>query len=294
MSAFSFEGPRRQDLLDVALRQLKAKGAEDPVWESQTLLARCLGLQRLELLSAKDVSVAPEDRLKFSDWLQRYVAGEPLAYLENKAGFYGREFLVDSRVLVPRADSECVIELGMEWMASRGAGTLVDVGTGSGCLLHTILLDHPSWSGVGVDFSRDALQVAEANRKGFGLEKRCSLIQASWLVPIQKQSVDLIISNPPYIVDGEELGDGVKEFEPHLALFAPGNRAMEPYDILIEQAMHCLLPAGALLFEVGAGREPEVRALAEKAGFRHLETRKDLGGVERGILLEKTSLRDEV
>lgn len=287
MSGFSFGGSRRQDLLDAALRQLQTRGAEDPVWESQTLLARCLGLERLAVVADRSAEVDPQGIAKFTDWLKRYLAGEPLAYLEGKVGFFGHEFQVDSRVLVPRADSECVVEAGLQWMASREPGTLVDVGTGSGCLLLTLLMESPEWRGVGIDYSAEALQVADANRQALGLGDRCSLIQGSWLHPVLESKVDFVVSNPPYIVRGEELGPGVQEFEPHLALFAPGNDPMEPYKILLGQASTCLKPDGALLFEVGAGRSAEVRALANHTGFRHLETRTDLGGVERGILLGK-------
>lgn len=285
MSAFSFEGSRRQDLLDAALRQLRSKDVEDPVWESQTLLARCLGLERLAVIADRNAEVAPTEIAKFQDWLQRYLAGEPLAYLEGKVGFFGREFQVDSRVLVPRADSECIIELACAWMASRKPGTLVDVGTGSGCLLLSLLMENPTWQGIGMDYSAEALQVANANRHAHGLTDRCSMVQGSWLHPVIESKLDLVLSNPPYIVQGEELGSGVAEYEPHLALFAPNNDPMEPYKVLLEQASTCLKQDGALLFEVGAGRSVEVRALAEKRGFQHIETRADLGGVERGVLL---------
>ncbi|MDA0666214.1 MAG: peptide chain release factor N(5)-glutamine methyltransferase [Planctomycetota bacterium] len=287
MSVFSFKGSRRQDLLDAALRQLQAKKAEDPVWESQTLLARCLGLERLAVVADRSAEVASEEITKFADWLRRYLADEPLAYLEGKVGFFGHEFQVDSRVLVPRADSECVVEAGLQWMASREPGMLVDVGTGSGCLLLTLLLENPAWRGLGIDYSAEALQVANANRHALGLAERCSLMQGSWLHPVLESKVDFVVSNPPYIVSGEELGPGVKEFEPHLALFAPGNDPMEPYKILLGQASTCLKAEGALLFEVGAGRSAEVRSLANQDGFLHIETRTDLGGVERGVLLGK-------
>lgn len=287
MKSFSFEGSRRQNLLDAALRQLQAGTSEDPIWESQTLLARCLGLERLEILADKNAEVSQEDATKFADWLERYVAGEPLAYLEGRVGFFGREFLVDSRVLVPRADSECVVEAGSDWMASRKPGTIIDVGTGSGCLLLSLLAENPGWKGLGIDLSEKALQVAEANRQSLGLVDRCSLIQGSWLHSALNSQYDLVVSNPPYIVQGEELGVGVLEFEPHLALFTANDDAMEPYRILSQQASTCLKPGGALLFEVGAGRAAEVRDLASQEGFQHLETRTDLGGVERGVLLKK-------
>lgn len=287
MSLSSHEGSRRQDLLGAALRQLQAADFPDPNWESQTLLARCLGLERLALLRDPEAQVAAPDAERFADWLQRYLAGEPLAYLEGTVGFYGREFQVDARVLVPRADSECVVEACFEIMAHTESGHMVDVGTGSGCLLWTILCERPQWRGLGIDASAAALQVAEANRQALGLQPRGALMHGSWLDPVRPGAgLDLVLSNPPYIVEGETLGPGVAEFEPHQALFTPGMDALEPYAILIQQATTRLKPGGHIVFEVGAGRAEAVAQKGQDFGFRLVGVRKDLGGVERAVILE--------
>lgn len=287
MNSSSHEGSRRQDLLGAALRQLQAAGFPDPAWESQTLLARCLGVERLALLRDPEQSVEATQAAKFQDWLTRYLAGEPLAYLEGSVGFYGREFQVDARVLVPRADSEAVIEVCLEIMADTPRGHLVDIGIGSGCLAWTLLAERPGWQGIGVDASAEALQVAEANRRALGLEDRASLTHGTWLDPIRPgTALDLILSNPPYIVRGEELGPGVAEYEPHQALFTAGEDALEPYRILTQQATTRLKPGGHLVFEVGAGRAAAVAQEGRDFGFRLVGVRKDLGGVERAVILE--------
>jgi release factor glutamine methyltransferase len=288
VSSRAFEGPRRQDLLDAALRRLKARQVADPVWESQILLARCLGVERLELLRDPSVEVEEVLRERFADWLQRYLDGEPLAYLEGVVGFFGRMFQVDSRVLVPRADSECVVEACLDWAAHQEPGCLVDIGTGSGCLLLTLLAELPEWRGVGIDYSEAALQVAGVNRIALGLQDRCSLLQGSWLSPMAPaEGLALVLSNPPYVVPGEELGPGVVEHEPHLALFTPEGDAMGPYRTILDQADGCLRKDGALVFEVGAQRAKQVAQMGQSGGFRHLETRCDLGGVERAVVLER-------
>ena len=287
MSGSSFEGSRRQDLLGAALRQLKAASFPDPQWESQTLLARCLGLERLALLRDPENEVPQEQRDRFADWLRRYLSGEPLAYLEGTVGFFGREFQVDARVLVPRADSEVVVEACLEVMGSDSTGNLVDVGTGSGCLLWSLLAERPGWQGIGIDASADALAVAEANRQALQLQERGALIHGSWLAPIQPDAkLDLIVSNPPYIVHGEELGPGVAEFEPHQALFTSSADATEPYRILAQQASTRLKPGGRIVFEVGAGRAATVAQEGRDFGFRFVGVRKDLGGIERAVILE--------
>lgn len=251
------------------------------------MLARCLGLQRLDLLRDPQAVVAPDQVARFEDWLQRYLAGEPLAYLEGTVGFYGREFQVDARVLVPRADSESIVEACLEVMQGHEGGCMVDVGTGSGCLLWTLLAERPSWQGIGVDSSAEALQVAEANRQSLGLQQQGSLLQGSWLDPIPAgATLDLVLSNPPYIVYGEELGPGVAEFEPHQALFTPNTDALEPYVAIIQQAITSLKPGGHLVFEVGAGRAAAVAQEGKDFGFRLVGVRKDLGGVERAVIFQ--------
>lgn len=287
MNSSSHEGSRRQDLLGAALRQLQAAGFPDPAWESQTLLARCLGLERLDLLRDQEAEVLPRDGKRFQDWLQRYLAGEPFAYLEGCVGFYGREFQVDPRVLVPRADSEALVEACLRCMPEGSRGKVVDVGTGSGCLLWTLLAERPEWRGLGVDASPDALAVAEANRQSLGLTDRGALVQGSWLESVPEDpDWDLILSNPPYIVPGEELGPGVAEYEPEMALFVPTADALGPYRAIIAQAATRLKPGGNLIFEVGAGRAQEVAEEGKAGGFRLVGVRKDLGGIERAVTLE--------
>lgn len=293
MSRPTEEGPRREEILDAALRRLQAAGVPDPVWESQTLIARCLGMERLELLTEPAERLSMEQRDRCQDWLARYASGEPMAYLEGEIGFYGRTFQVDPRVLIPRSDSESVIQACLDWAKEAPAGRLIDVGTGSGCLLLTLLAELPGWRGLGVDLSPEALTVAQRNRVLLGLEERAQLLQGSWLEPVPSGNLyDLIVSNPPYVVPGEVLGPGVLEHEPHLALFTPGSDALEPYLRIQESAEALLRPGGALVFEVGAGRAPAVAALGGRPGWCHRETLTDLGGVERAVVLVWGSTSD--
>jgi release factor glutamine methyltransferase len=283
---FHFEGPRRQDLFDAALRVLSQGKFEDPPWLARHLLSRCLGITRAALQLEPQLEVTDTEQQRFADWLQRFCAGEPLAYLEGSCGFYGREFQVDARVLVPRPDSESLIEAALDHLPTDQTLYIADVGAGSGCLLLTLLAELPEATGVAVDLSVEALQVTEQNRDALQLQERCELLQGSWLSPIAAEpKLDLVISNPPYIEPGEELGPGVAEFEPHMALFTEAGAALDPYLAILNQAKPRLKRGGLLIFEVGAGRDEAVREAAIAAGFRWIETRKDLGGVPRAVVL---------
>ncbi|MDP7063373.1 MAG: peptide chain release factor N(5)-glutamine methyltransferase [Planctomycetota bacterium] len=288
MNQIHFEGPRRQDLFDAALRVLRAGDFEDPPWLANHLLSRCLDIPRAALLLDMQQDVVPREMERFAEWLGRFTAGEPLAYLEGSCGFYGRDFQVDARVLVPRADSESLIEAALDHLPADQPLWLVDVGIGSGCLLLTLLSELPMALGVGVDLSAEALQVALRNRGLLELQSRCGLLQGSWLAPIARdQPLDLVISNPPYIEPGEELGRGVAEFEPHLALFTDVGAALAPYRAILAQAQQRLKPSGWLILEVGAGRAEQVQGAGQEAGFDWIETREDLGGVPRAVVLRK-------
>jgi len=282
-----FEGPRRDYLLDAALRVLTSIHSEDPAWWARELLCRCLGLTRVALQLAPKAPVSASEQQRFTAWLQRFAAGEPLAYLEGSCGFYGREFAVDARVLVPRPDSESLIEAALALLDPLQALTIADVGLGSGCLLLTLLAELPHAQGIGIDLSASALEVASQNREALGLTERCQLLQGSWLAPLAAAgNLDLIISNPPYIAPGEEMGAGVEQYEPHLALFTAANDPLGPYLAILERASGCLRPGGWLIFEVGAGRAEKVQEAAIQAGFRWVETRADLGGVPRAVVLQ--------
>lgn len=288
MNQIHFEGPRRQDLFDAALRVLTAADFEDPPWLARHLLSRCLGTTRAALQMDLQQEVPAGDQQRFADWVQRFAAGEPLAYLEGSCGFYGREFQVDARVLVPRADSECLIEAALEHLPHDRELRIADVGVGSGCLLLTLLAELPQALGTGVDLSPDALQVTAQNRDALQLSDRCELLQGSWLGPlVGEQTFDVVISNPPYIEPGEELGPGVAEYEPPMALFTEPGAALEPYSAILKQAQDLLKPGGWLIFEVGAGRDEAVKQAGMAAGFHWLETRKDLGGVPRAVVLRQ-------
>lgn len=279
----------RKTLLRAASIQFRQMEVSDPDFHAELLLLRCLAITKTELVADREAEVLPQDAARYRDWIARFAHGEPLAYLEGIVGFRNLELRVDSRVLVPRPDSEVVVEAALVELEKFDAPQLIDVGTGSGCLLLALLDECASATGLGIDLSVEALEVAESNATLTGLGARARFQHSSWLSDIPPNSVDLVISNPPYIHPAEELGPGVAEYEPHLALFTPDDDPLFAYRAILEQARIVLRPACSVVFEVGAGRAAEVAALGVQLGYVHSYTLSDLGGIERAVVLNRTA-----
>ena len=268
----------------LAKQTLLAAGIADAAFLAEILGCRARKCSRSQLLAeAQGLPWSSVEIHSFRKELDRVVTGEPLAYLEGQVGFYGREFGVTPDVLIPRADSETLVDLCLERAGQYEGMRVLDLGTGSGCLLLSLLAERPSWQGLGVDCSRPALLVAEKNALSLGLQERASFVLGDWATDLSSPGFDLIVANPPYVVPGETLGVGVEEFEPGLALFTPEGSPMQPYELILRDAVRVLRPGGAIAFEVGAGRASAVADLCRRAGFHVAEIREDLGGIPRAV-----------
>lgn len=276
--------PSRRQWLAAAEGALREADSDDAPFEASLLLARALGEERLRLLAFADEGLSAAELAKAEDWLSQRLQGVPLAYLEGRADFYGRPFAVDPAVLIPRADSECLIELILGRKELDNPTTILDLGTGSGCLLLTLLAERPTWRGIGIDRSRDALQVARGNAAALGLQDRASFLQSDWLQALRLgPEMGLVVANPPYVLPGEVLGPGVAEYEPDLALYSATDDALSAYRRILAGCR----PWGTearLLFEIGAGRAQELDQLAAAYGYRRMAKAHDLGGILRALL----------
>lgn len=226
----------------------------------------------------------------FAESLQRLVlrrmTHEPVAYITGVREFYGREYMVTRAVLIPRPETEGVIEaVPAGSLAGRetGAAVALDIGTGSGCLAITLALEHPAARVIATDVSREALALAAENAARLGAD-RVEFIESS-LVPSGLPPLDLIVTNPPYVPDRdrESLSPDVRDFEPAQALFA-GEDGLDVIRALLPQARAALKPGGALVMEIGAGQAATVTTLVAEAGLRLATIRPDLQGIPRIVV----------
>ncbi|MDP6963499.1 MAG: peptide chain release factor N(5)-glutamine methyltransferase [Planctomycetota bacterium] len=222
--------------------------------------------------------------------LLRLQNGEPLAYVAGEVGFFGHQFQVDQRVLIPRADSEVVVELCLKHLMPIDSPRVIDIGTGSGCLLLSILATTTQATGVGVDVSTDALELASKNVESLGLGDRAILQESDCFESVANSpGFDLIVSNPPYIVRGETLGQGVAEYEPHSALFVSNDDPIEFYRKIFESTADHLNANGVVVFEVGCGRSAEIEQLAHGFEFQLIDQARDLGQIVRGLVFKRAA-----
>lgn len=213
--------------------------------------------------------------------LRRRFAGEPLQYIRMRTEFFSREFYVDGRVLIPRPETEILVETALARAPANAS--VVDVGTGSGCIAISMERTRPDLRILGVDLSVDALAVAERNRRA--LDSRVRLAASDLLAAVNTH-VDLIVSNPPYIAEQEIAGlaPEVRLFEPRVAL-TPGASGTEIIGRILDEAHPILAPNGLVIFEIGYGQQEAVRAVAEARRFAVEEIIPDLAGIDRVVVL---------
>ena len=219
----------------------------------------------------------------------RRVRREPMAYILGEREFWGLPFKVSPAVLVPRPDSETLIEAALALMPVRTEPwRILDLGVGSGCLLLTLLREFPNARGVGVDASADALEVAQANADALGVGPRTTLVGGDWRRPAWAEQLggpfDLVISNPPYIEAAAVAGlmPDVARFEPRLALDG-GPDGLVAYRAIAAAAAGLVVPGGRVLVEAGDGQAVEISTLFASAGFAVDASWRDLGGIDRVV-----------
>lgn len=233
--------------------------------DSEVLLGHLLGLNRTQILTRGDVSCSPEVVAHFSALLERRQRGEPVAYIVGEREFWGLPFEVSPAVLVPRPESELLIEEALAFVGSSRSLRFVDLGVGSGCLSIALTVELQKQRCdvrcVGVDISHDALRLATANAKKHGVDKRVTYAHGDWFDGVKdfKPPYDLILANPPYIDPAEQTPIELS-FEPRSALFSE-ERGLRDVRIILERATAMLRSGGLLLVEVGAGKRAALREL---------------------------------
>ena len=268
---------RLSDWLREAEARLSAAGIESPRLDAQVLAAHVLRVERTWLFAHPEHEF---NELAGETLLQRRENREPLAYIVGYREFFGRPFGVSPATLIPRQDTETLVEVAFRQRLGD-APRVLDVGTGSGCIAITLKLEQPSWDVVAVDVSPDALAIASANARF--LNARVDFVVSDAFAALVGETFDMIVSNPPYIANDEVLMPEVQDFEPEGALFS-GPSGLEFYELLAKQAKHHLVDGGILAIEVGHTQALAVRELLEREGWTWLETVADLSGIDRVVV----------
>ena len=250
----------------------------DPL-ENRILLCEATGLSRVQLITQGDRVLTPDEASRLDDLVARRLRGEPIAYIVGRREFFGLDFQVGPAVLIPRPDTELIVELSLERLPDN-APRLLDMGTGSGAIAVAVAHTRPDADVTALDVSPDALAVAQANAAANGARVR--FLESSWFDALAAvETFDVIASNPPYIAAGDEhLVQGDLRFEPVGALtdHADGLSALR---IIIQGSPRHLAPGGWLLLEHGYDQAAAVRALLADAGFTDVQSWRDLAGIER-------------
>ena len=262
------------EALDSAVIALTAAGVDTPRLDAEVLLAHALGVDRARLVIDRDAPVeGPAIRTFQTAVRRRAVEREPVAYITGVRGFRHLDLHVDARVLVPRPETETLVEAALD--LPDGA-RVVDVGTGSGAVALALKDERPDLRVTGTDVSDDALAVARANAERLGLD--VAFVRADLLDGAPP--ADAVVSNPPYVEDGAPLAPEITRHEPHVALFA-GPDGLALVRTLVEQA--AARGVAFLALEIGMGQAPAVALLMRTAGFARTEARPDLAGIDRVV-----------
>lgn len=275
-----------QRVLAWAASDFKERGLETPRLEAEILLAHVLGVERLRLILDAHKPLDPAELARFREVIKRRRSGEPVAYVVGEREFYGLVFQVDRRVLIPRQDTEILVDVALESTRHRDlSGRALDLCTGSGCVAIAFARARPTWQVTGADLSPDALEVARGNALRLGVIWGVRFVSGDLYEAVgPEERFELITANPPYIPSGEipDLDRQIRDFEPRLALDG-GQDGLSLLPAIAQGGFARLTPGGTLAVEIGAGQSDAVVALLERTGFVDVRRHKDYGGHERVV-----------
>jgi release factor glutamine methyltransferase len=273
--------------LEQARRRLSGlKDVEDPGLESEVLLRHILHFNRAQLFLDLNIQLNPDQESTFNQLIERRLTGEPLAYIINSREFYGLDFFVDDRVLIPRPETELLVEETIRFCDRHPAAVLGDIGTGSGAIAVSLAVHLPQIKIYAVDISSKALEVAAINTRRRGVEDRVILLQGDLLEPL-KRPVDAIIANLPYVRTTDWQAMPSAAFEPRQALDG-GEKGLDLIFHLIDQLKGKVNPGGLILLEMGLGQAEDITSYIKmRFPNKSIEILKDLAAIERVVKISE-------
>ncbi|GAB2876534.1 peptide chain release factor N(5)-glutamine methyltransferase [Uliginosibacterium flavum] len=256
----------------------QARGRIDAV-DARVLLREASGATAAQLVAFAERALQPDAAQRYAEWLERRAAGEPIAHILGRREFYGRPFRVSAATLIPRPETELLVELALHQLNRVEHPRILDLGTGSGAIAVSLALECPGAEVYAVDFSPAAIEIAQNNAMALGA--KVNFLSGSWFSPLAGQYFDCIVSNPPYIAEADpHLAQGDLRYEPITAL-ASGSDGLADLCHIITHAPAHLETNGWLLLEHGYDQAEAVRDLLQDAGFSGVHSWRDLAGIER-------------
>ena len=290
-----------QKLLNWITEHFTSKGIDSPRLSAELLLSGILKMKRIELYMQFDKLVAEEQLDKLHDLVKRAGQSEPIAYLTGKTEFYSLELEVSRDCLIPRPETELLVQRAIEFLRTRSGSQFVcDLCTGSGCIAVAIARNYPQAHIIATDICDAALNIAARNVEKHQLKERIKLLCGDLFDPIMPQldtnKFDLIVCNPPYVstAEFEKLGKNIKDYEPKVALFA-GADGLDIYRRIIKRVDVFLKPDAALMLEIGYSQGPAVRELLEQTGcFSKITIEKDFHNNDRIVVAKKQNATNSI
>ncbi|MBO1907144.1 peptide chain release factor N(5)-glutamine methyltransferase [Microvirga sp. 3-52] len=279
----------RAEALTDLRRTLGEAGFETAALDARLLLLTALGISATDLITRPDTLLSPDEAETLASFTRRRLGHEPVARIVGVREFWGLPFRLSPETLVPRPDTETVVETALDLLPDRQAPLrVVDFGTGSGCILVALLHELPQATGLGVDLSFGALVTARTNAIGNRVGGRCHFALSRWADAVSG-TFDLMVSNPPYIASGviPTLDEEVREHDPRLALDG-GPDGLEPYRILLSEAGRLLAPQGLLVVEIGYDQAEDLISLARVYGLEIVRIAHDLSDTPRSIAMKRS------
>ena len=279
------------EAIERAAEKLRTAGVSTPELDAELLLRHVLGFDRARIIAEGRFPLSVEAEKRFATLVDGRTRRRPLQHLVGTQAFWKHEFLVTPDVLIPRPETELVVEESLRLLAGHDRPVVVDVGTGSGCIALSLAAERPDAEMHAIDRSPAALAVARANADRLGLSARVAFHEGDLLAPLGRAAahLDLIVSNPPYAdpAGRQGLAPEVRDHEPPMALFPPDD-AYSIYRRLAPEAFAALRPGGGLVLEIGLGMDREVTAIVAAAGFTVDAIKPDLQGIPRTVVARRS------